>query len=159
MKRIVNYIIKKLKHATVNRMMRIKVKRRQRGINRLSEREATVARIVKAALADRRNILMIAPLSGTRYIKMPDEGMFIIIGGNNVIISNHKFYYDIDASFELSEFLIERFNRVLEHQRTSMEKEMLSNIQAGLVDIADSIDKKIKSNEGSIREQFREKSA
>lgn len=159
MKRIVNYIIKKLKHATVNRMIRLKVRRKQRAIERLSERESTVARIVKAALSDRRNILMIAPLSGTRYIKMPDEGMFIIIGGNNVIISNHKFYYDIDASLTLSDYLIERFNRVLDHQRTSMEKEMLSNVQSGLVDIADHIDKKVKYNESTIREQLRKKSA
>lgn len=156
MKNSLKKLVKKIKIAIVNRVLRIRVRRRLKKMQKLNQREATVARIVKAALADRRNILMVAPLSGTKYIKMPDEGMFIIIGGSNVIISNHKFYYDIDVSMELSDYLIDRFNRILERQRNSMEKEMLSNVQTGLTDIANTIEKKINENGSKIRENIRE---
>lgn len=154
MKKLLKYIGRKLKHATIRRAIKFKVRQRQRAMQRLNERESTVARIVKAALADRNNILMVAPISGTKYIKMPDEGMFIIIGGSNVIISNHKFYYDIDLSMTLSDYLVDRFNRILERQRNSMEREMLSNVQSGLTDIANQIDKKIQNHESRVREQL-----
>lgn len=154
MKKLLKYIGRKLKHATIRRAIKFKVRQRQRAMQRLNERESTVARIVKAALADRSNILMVAPISGTKYIKMPDEGMFIIIGGSNVIISNHKFYYDIDLSMTLSDYLVDRFNRILERQRNSMEREMLSNVQSGLTDIANQIDKKIQNHESRVREQL-----
>ena len=151
MKKLLKYIGRKLKHATIRRAIKFKVRQRQRAMQRLNKRESTVARIVKAALADRSNILMVAPISGTKYIKMPDEGMFIIIGGSNVIISNHKFYYDIDLSMTLSDYLVDRFNRILERQRNSMEREMLSNVQSGLTDIANQIDKKIQNHESTVR--------
>lgn len=146
MKKFFKYLSKQFRYATVNRVIKFQVRRKQRAIERLNERESTVAKIVKAAISDKFNTLMIAPLSGTRYIRMPDEDMFIILGSSNVVISNHKFYYDIDISTTLSDYLFERFNRVLEHQRNSMEKEMLGNIQAGLSDIANHIDKKVKQH-------------
>jgi hypothetical protein len=39
-----------------------------------------------------------------------------------------------------------------------MEKEMLSNIKAGISDIADRLDKKSKENGSKVREQFRQES-
>lgn len=154
MKKLLKYIGRKLKYATIRRAIKFKVRQRQRAMQRLNERESIVARIVKAALADSRNILMVAPISGTKYIKMPDEEMFIIIGDSNVVISNHKFYYDIDTSTAFSDYLANRFNRVLERQRNSMEREMLSNVQSGLTDIVNQIDKKIQNHESRVREQL-----
>lgn len=154
MKRLIKFIVTQIKYATVNRMMRSKVKRAQRAIAELDERDRNIIRIVKAALADRRNRLMIAPISGARYIRMPKQEMFIIISDNRVIISNHKFYYDLYTTNVLSDYLIRRFNQVTNHQRDLMERDLLSNVKSGLSDIADRLDKKTKENGSKIREEF-----
>lgn len=150
--------MKKLLKFASNRILRFKVKRAQGRIEKLEKRDHDIIRIVKAALADRRNALMIAPNSGVRYIRMPKQEMFIILSDNRVVISNHKFYYDLYTSNVLSEYLIQKFNQVTNHQREIMEKEMLSNIKAGISDIADRLDKKSKENGSKVREQFRQES-
>jgi hypothetical protein len=156
MKKLLKFLSKRFKYATTNRILRFKVKRAQRALANLGDRDHQIIRIVKSALADRRNRLMIAPLSGARYIKMPRQEMFIIISDNRVVISNHKFYYDLHTPNVLSEYLIQKFNQITNHQRDLMERDMLSNIKSGLSDIADKLDKKSKENGSKVREQFRQ---
>lgn len=156
MKTLFKFLAKRIKYATVNRILRFKVKRAQAALNNLDERDKNIIKIVKAALADRRNRLMIAPISGARYIRMPRQEMFIIISENKVIISNHKFYYDLYTTNVLSEYLIQKFNQVTNHQRDLMERDMMSNIRSGLSDIADKLDKKTKDHASKIREDLRQ---
>lgn len=156
MKTLFKFLAKRIKYATVNRILRFKVKRAQAALDNLDERDKNIIKIVKAALADRRNRLMIAPISGARYIRMPRQEMFIIISDNKVIISNHKFYYDLYTTNVLSEYLIQKFNQVTNHQRDLMERDMMSNIRSGLSDIAEKLDKKTKDHASKIRDDFRQ---
>lgn len=116
----------------VRRYLRTLVRRKERMAANPTAKDQLVTRIVKAAISDKSSILAAAPLSGKKYIKLPSRDMFIIMESNNVIISNHKFYYDIDISAGPAILLHNRFNKVLEHQRSLMEKEMLGNIIDGL---------------------------
>lgn len=110
-------------------------------------KDLLVRRIVKAAIADKSSILMNAPLSGKKYIKLPVREMFIIMESNNVIISNHKFCYNIDISPGQAVLLHDRFNKVLEHQRSLMEKDMLSNMLEGLSGITELVEQYQKIHE------------
>ena len=133
------YLKRKFNHLTVRRYMKRLARKKIGVIQKFNDREKLVYGIVKGALSDRRNTLSLAPISGTKYIKMPVAEMFIILGDNNIIISNHKFYYDIDLNPEINFMLHDRFNRLLEHQRALMEREMKFNIIDGLSHIAESV--------------------
>lgn len=146
--------MKRLQYATILKIRKFKVKRAQDALAKLDDRDQSIIKIVKAALMDRRNRLMIAPISGARYIRMPDEEMFIIITENRVIISNHKFYYDLHTPTVLSNYLIQKFNQIANHQRDLMERDMTRNIESGLFNIAEKLEKKIKDDEIKLREQL-----
>lgn len=143
MKYTATYFRKLLKNLTIRQYLKMKARKRLKLEARLSRKEALVSKIVKTSLADRSNILLNAPISGTKYIKTPDDEMFIIMSDTNVIISNHKFYYDIDISHDLADALVARFNRILEHQRHLMEKELLGNIVDGLYSISEKMEENI----------------
>lgn len=131
-----SYLKRKFNHLTVRLYLKRLARRKIRAVQKFTEREKLVYDIVKGALSDRANLLSIAPISGTKYIKMPVAEMFIILGHNNIVISNHKFYYDIDINSELCLMMHDRFNKLLEHQRSLMEKEMMVNIIDGLSTIS-----------------------
>ena len=141
----VNYFKRKFNHLTVRLYLKRLARKNIRAIQKFTDRERLVYNIVKGALSDRSNILSIAPISGTKYIKMPPTEMFIILGDNNIVISNHKFYYDSDLHSEICLMMHDRFNRVLEHQRALMEKEMTVNVIDGLSSISNIINQQ-KSN-------------
>lgn len=128
----------------IRQSLKSKAKQKQRIKDRLSQKEKVVAKIIKDALYDKSNVLLTAPISGKKFIRMPDQEMFIIINDCNVIISNHKFYYDIDLSMDLAVMISNRFDKVLEHQRHLMEKEMTANIMDGLGDISNTLQERIK---------------
>lgn len=144
-KETLDTVKKKIKNLTIRQFLKNKAKNRLNIEARLTQREQIVLRIVKQAMADRKNILLNAPISGKYYIKTPDDEMFIIISDSNVVVCNHKFYYDIDINHKLSELLIDRFTRILDHQRHLMEREMLGNIVDGLSSISEKIEIQLKS--------------
>lgn len=123
--------------------LKAKAKQNQRIRLKFSQKERIISQIIKDALLDKNNVLLTAPISGKKFIKMPEQDVFIIINDSNIIISNHKFYYDIDTSLEFAEMINLRFDKVLEHQRYLMEKEMTSNIMDGLSDISLALQQKV----------------
>lgn len=144
------YIGRKIKQSTYRKYLKYMVNKKYKVLDQLTRKEKAIYKMVKAALSDDNNKLTIAPISGTKYINMPDEEMFIILGDRKVIATNHKFYYDFDVSIILSDYLVERFNRILENECRQMEKEMTCNIEAGLLEIANRINKKILENGNTI---------
>ena len=132
------------KSLTIRQYLKAKARKRLALESKLTQREQIVLKIVKGAMTDRKNILLNAPLSGKQYIKTPNDEMFIIISGANVVVSNHKFYYDIDINEKLSDLLIDRFTRILDHQRHLMERDMIGNVVDGLSSISDRIEAQLK---------------
>lgn len=148
---IFEYILRKIKQLTYRQVLKAKVRKRIKQIAKLSRKEQAILRMVKSAMADKFNKLTVAPISGTKYITMLDEDMYVILGQQRVIITNHKFFYDFDVSINLSEYLVDRFDRILEHECNQMEKEIVGNVEMGLNEIANKIDKKIIDNGGTVR--------
>ena len=142
----IDKVKRKVKNLTIRQFLKNKAKNRLNIEARLTQREQIVLRIVRQAMSDRKNILLNAPLSGKHYIKTPDDEMFIIISDSNVVVCNHKFYYDIDINHKLSGILIDRFTRILDHQRHLMEKDMLGNIVDGLSSISEKIESSLKKS-------------
>lgn len=132
----------RLKKLTGFRYLRARVKKDWAKESRLNPRERHVLEIVKAALADKDNVQHVAPITGLKFIKMPEKDMFIIIEGPKIIISNHKFYYDIQVSGWLQDKINQRFDKIMDHQRMLMEKELMLTVTDGLGRIAEFVKQK-----------------
>lgn len=132
----------RLKKLTMFRYLRAKVKRDWERETKLNQRERHVLEIVKAALADKDNVQHVAPITGLKFIKMPEKDMFIILDGPKIIISDHKFYYDIQVSAWLQDRINRRFDKIMDHQRMLMEKELMLTVTNGLGRIAEFVKQK-----------------
>jgi hypothetical protein len=81
----------------------------------------------------------IAPLSQKKYIVNKPLGLFIIIDGNKVEITNHVYHYVINLSNVDALKIIRSFNNKVECERNEYESEIKSNIQNTLNKILDKI--------------------
>jgi hypothetical protein len=117
-----------------------KARKRITAVNSLNDKEKIILKIVTESLFSAEAILLIAPISSIQYIKMPSKEIFVILSGCNVVISNHKFYYDIDISENLANTLYERFNKVMDRRQRIMEKDMVSGLIDGLTDLSNKIE-------------------
>jgi hypothetical protein len=134
-------LIKRIKRA----LAKAKVRDKWAKFEALTKREKHVISIVITALSDSENIFHLAPISGLMFIRMPEKDMFIIMEGTRVIISNHKFYYDIQVKPWVQDLLSKRFNKVMDRQRLLIEKDLLETITEGL----GNIEKYLKDKNGS----------
>jgi hypothetical protein len=131
-----------LKRLSRFRYLRSRVRKDWAKENRLTAREKHVLEIIKASLADKDNIQHVAPITGLKFIKMPEKHMFVIIEGPKIIISDHKFYYDIQVSGWLQEKINRMFDKIMDHQRMLMEKELMLTVTDGLGRIAEFVKQK-----------------
>ena len=86
--------------------------------------------------------LLIAPISGTFYIKTKD--IFIVLDGNDLRIVNGKYEYHIYVTLRSYEKMVDKFKRVLEVRRKKMEESMLSKTNRSLSEILDDVTSKQK---------------
>ena len=86
--------------------------------------------------------LLIAPISGTFYIKTDD--IFIVLDGNELRIVNGKYEYHISISLRSYEKLSGKFKRILESRRKKMEESMLSKTNRSLSEILHDVSEKTR---------------
>ena len=88
---------------------------------------------------------LIAPLSEKRYIKNEKLGIFILLNGLRLNITNHIYNYDIDICEGLFDKLSSIFDEKVEKIRLEFEIEMQGQIQHSLSKILDKV-----TNESSL---------
>lgn len=113
-----------------------------------TEKESKVIYIVKSLIRDESSIMLIAPISGKKYIKNETRGMFVIIDDVNITLSSSKsmFYYNIIIHENVFKKISRNYDNVLESRRNKMEKETISGVTSSLDFIASHInDYKIKN--------------
>lgn len=112
----------------------------------IDDRASLAIKAFDAALKDPKNTLLIAPTSGSRYIQTPNANVFIILKYQTIILSNHQYYYEIALSSSVSEYLTDRFDKMIESRRRQMEKKMLENSKSTLEAAVSTLQQKMLKN-------------
>ena len=143
-KRLINRLSFKFRRYLVNKRIQ-KFYSSRNGIA-IDDRAALAIQALDAALKDPKNTLLIAPTSGSRYIQTPNANVFIILKYQTIILSNHQYYYEIALSNSVSEYLTDRFDKMIESRRRQMEKKMLENSKATLEAAVSTLQQKMLKN-------------
>ncbi len=155
MKKLIAFIFNRIRYATVKRFMKSQIRRSNRTINSLGQKEQDIIRIVKSALVNKRNRLTILPGSGNREILGQKNEMAITISHNRIIIRDHKNHYDLYVGSELSGYLTRRVNRVMQRQRSLIDRDLTNSLNKGLSDLANNLNKKRKINGSKVNQKLR----
>jgi hypothetical protein len=98
--------------------------------------------ICRKMLEHKDTILLIAPISGKRYMKNEKYGIYVIFHGRRIEVINHVYNYTVPMDDKTWDLLIEDFNYELEERRVEFEGEISKNIKYSLKNILKSMDKK-----------------
>lgn len=101
-------------------------------LGEINSTESKAYLICHKLIMSKDSILMVAPLSGKKYVKQPDGKLFIIIDDWGLTIVNHKYSYNISLPHRLLFKLRLTFDHSLEERRILMEKEIMGNVQSSL---------------------------
>ncbi len=112
----------------------------------IDDRAALAIKALEVSLKDPKNTLLIAPTSGARYVQTPNAQVFIILKYQTLILSNHQYYYEIAISQNVFDYLIDRFDRMIESRRRQMERKMLENSKSTLEQAVASLENKMLKN-------------
>ena len=110
--------------------------------DRLTSNQELGIKIFEKCLIMPDSELLIAPISGTFYIKSKD--IFIVLDGNELKIVNGKYEYHIYVSSRSYEKMIGKFKRILESRRKKMEESMLSKTNRSLSEILEDVSYKLR---------------
>ena len=143
-KRLRNRLAFKFKRYLVNQ--RLKKFYSNRTGSAIDDRAALAIKALEVSLKDPKNTLLIAPTSGARYVQTPNAHVFIILKYQTIILSNHQYYYEIALSPNVFDYLIDRFDRMIESRRRQMERKMLFNSKATLEQAVASLESKMLKN-------------
>lgn len=143
-KRMINRLSFKFKRYLVKQKLK-KFYSKQNGIA-IDDRAALAIKALEVSLKDPKNTLLIAPTSGARYVQTPNAHVFIILKYQTIILSNHQYYYEIAISPSVFDYLMDRFDKMIESRRRQMERTMLSNSKATLEQAVASLQSKMLKN-------------
>jgi hypothetical protein len=143
-KRMKNRLAFKFKRYLVNQKLK-KFYSNRTGIA-IDDRAALAIKALEVSLKDPKNTLLIAPTSGARYVQTPNAHVFIILKYQTIILSNHQYYYEIALSPNVFDYLIDRFDRMIESRRRQMERKLLFNSKATLEQAVASLESKMLKN-------------
>lgn len=103
-----------------------------------NETELKVIYIVSSLIKDEKSTMLMAPISGKKYIQNKNRNMFIILNDVEITISNNvaMYYYNLKVDLSVSKKLSRYFNNVLESRRTTMEHDTISGVSSNLDYIA-----------------------
>lgn len=103
-----------------------------------NETELKVIYIVSSLIKDEKSIMLMAPISGKKYIQNKSRNMFIILNDVEITISNNvaMYYYNLEVDLSVSKKLSRHFNNVLESRRLTMEHDTVSGVSSNLDYIA-----------------------
>ena len=126
-----------------NRRRLCKIKRRFAHQPLLNPREQKIIEIVSRTIARRDCELIVAPISGNRYLTLDDKSLAIILTGQNAIVSNHKVHSDVSLGSDAVQILHQKFDKILESRRRIAEREIMANMMNALNDIASNVTKSL----------------
>jgi hypothetical protein len=106
----------------------------------IPEEEKITVEICKRLINNPESKLTYAPISNKRFVKNEEKNMFIVIEQHTINLINHVYSYSVylSNSNEYNE-IISGFDKVLEHERQSLEDEIRSNIQHSLTTILEKL--------------------
>jgi hypothetical protein len=114
----------------------LKVKRIARpNISSLDVNEIKSYAICRKLILRPDSTFLIAPLSNKRYIKNDFLGMFIVLSGNRINITNHVYNYDVNLTQTISDKLNDMFDKKVDSLRLEFEMELKSQIKHSLTTI------------------------
>jgi len=105
----------------------------------LTETEQLAYDIFKINLEDDKNIRYLSPnfldkkyILTKSYIMDDNVDTFIVLNGNNIIIVNHQYKYDISMPTKTCMKMANMFDDKVEKEREVMEQKILNNIKNSL---------------------------
>ena len=78
---------------------------------------------------------VIAPISNKKYIKNKELGLFVILDGGKVSITNHVYHYDVFLDFKEWESILRMYDARTEKEVQNYENEIKSQIEFSLSSI------------------------
>lgn len=109
------------------------------GAIKVSETQKMSMSITRSLITHPDSKFLIAPLSGKRYIKNTEKGLFIILDKGTISLTNHVYHYDIVISDRNWERLIKMYDGKVETIRQEYEDQIMSQIEHSLHKIKDKI--------------------
>jgi hypothetical protein len=94
--------------------------------------QTSILLICKKIITNKDSTLLIAPISGKRYIKYEKGNLFIILSKEQIEIINHVYSYTIPMNSIILHKIEKIFDNRLEEIRLDMEMEIKNNIQKSL---------------------------
>lgn len=75
---------------------------------------------------------VIAPISGKKYIKNKELGLFVILDGGKISITNHVYHYDVFLDYKEWESVVRMYDARTEKEIQDYEQEIKSQIECSL---------------------------
>lgn len=88
--------------------------------------------ICRTLIRNEKSKFLIAPLSGKRYIKNEDLGLFIILDDKHISITNHIYHYDVVFQQREWDRIVNMYDNKTEKIRQQFEDEIMSQINCSL---------------------------
>ena len=107
--------------------------------NKVLETEKMCMSITRSLIIHPDSKFLIAPLSGKRYIKNSEKGLFIILDRGTISLTNHIYPYDVVISERNWERLIKMYDGKVESIRQEYEDQIMSQTKHSLHIIQDKL--------------------
>lgn len=95
--------------------------------------------ICRRLIKDKNSKFLIAPISGKKYIKNSELGLFVIMDGGKISITNHVYHYDIYLDMKEWEKISKIFDARTESDRQVYENEIHNQIEYSLQSILEKV--------------------
>ncbi len=106
---------------------------------KISETQKMSMSITRSLITHTDSKFLIAPLSGKRYIKNSEKGLFIILDRGTISLTNHVYHYDVVINNRNWERLTKMYDGKVETIRQEYEYQIMSQIEHSLHKIKDKI--------------------
>ena len=92
----------------------------------------TCVSICRKLIKHESSKFVIAPISGKKYIKNKELGLFVILDGGKVSITNHVYHYDIFLDLKEWDSVVRMYDARTEKEVQVYENEIKSQIEVSL---------------------------
>lgn len=106
------------------------------------DHEIEALQICKKLIKTNESILLMAPISGKRFVKNEKMGIYVILEGRGVKVINHIYSYNVILGDKAWNKLLSFYDEEIERRRMEFEREITSNIKHSLKNILEEIDGK-----------------
>lgn len=107
------------------------------------DHEIEALQICKKLIKTNESILLMAPISGKRFVKNEKMGIYVILEGRGVKVINHIYSYNVILGDKAWNKLLSFYDEEIERRRMEFEREITSNIKHSLKNILQEIDGKL----------------